>query len=85
VKVFSTFGPVDVHARDLRFAHDAVIWEDVNLGATVPAPGGFRLARNFGEGMGLMLTMGDALQIRCTNAANPGAVRVVRFEFWLQW
>jgi len=83
VKVFSTLGTVDVHARDIRFAHDAVIWEDVNLGATVAAPGGFRMVAAFGEGTALMLTMGDAVVIRCTNAANPFAVRVVRFEFWI--
>jgi hypothetical protein len=83
VKVFSTLGPVDVHARDIRFARDATVWEDVNLGATVAAPGGFRLAANFGEGTAVMLTLGTCVQIRCTNAANPGAVRVVRFEFWI--
>lgn len=83
VKVFSTLGSVDVHARDIRFARDATIWEDVNLGPTAAVPGGFRLVANFGEGTGLMLTLGTCLQIRLTNAVNPFAARVQRFEFWI--
>lgn len=84
VKVFSTFGSVDVHARDARFAKDAVIWEDVNLGPTVVAAGGFRMVANFGEGTGFALTFGNEVVIRCTNT-TAGIVRVARFELWIQW
>lgn len=84
VKVFSTLGSVDVHALDIRFAQDAVRWEDVNLGATVPVAGGFRMVGNFGEGTGVALNIGSAVMIQCVNV-GAGVARVVRFEFWIQW
>jgi hypothetical protein len=84
VKVFSTLDTVDVHAYDVRFQGDAVFWEDLFLGPTVPAVGGFRLVANFGEGTGIGLMMGQAVQIRCIYV-KAAVARVVRFEFWIQW
>lgn len=84
VKVFSTLDTIDVHARDLRFQNDATIWEDVFLGPTAAVVGGFRLVANFGEGTGVGLMFGNAVQIRCTYT-GAAASRVVRFEFWIQW
>jgi len=81
VKVFSTLDSVDVHARDIRFVDDGTIWEDVFLGSTVAVAGGFRMVANFGEGTGVGLMMGQAIQIRCIYV-NAGSARVVRFEFW---